>query len=148
MSIAPPDTPRTGPGWAATGYLVVAWVFVACTVVQVFLAGLGVFAGYSNFYTHRDFGYAFGLLTLVLIVLAVVGRLPRRMVLGSVLLLVLFALQSAFIAFRTESPGIAALHPVNGFLIALLAVWLGLRARALVSAPLGTAPRTSGGGRT
>lgn len=129
--------PRT---WAATGYLIVAWIFVACAVVQVFLAGLGVFAGYANFITHRDFGYAFGLLTIVLIVLAVVARLPRVLILGSVVLLVLFALQSVFIVFRTSSPAIAALHPVNGFLIVLVAVWLGLRARGHVLPPLGTRP--------
>jgi hypothetical protein len=115
-------------GWAAMAYLVVAWIFVACAIVQVFLAGLGVFAGYANFITHRDFGYAFGLLTLVLVVLALVARLPRILILGSVLLLVLFALQSVFIAFRTSTPALAALHPLNGFLIILVSIWLARRA--------------------
>ena len=120
---------RSASGWAATGYLAVAWIFVACAIVQVFLAGLGVFAGYANFITHRDFGYTFGLLTLVLVVLALIARFPRAVVLGSVLLLVLFALQSLFVAFRTSTPALAALHPVNGFLIILVSIWLGRRAR-------------------
>jgi hypothetical protein len=39
----------------------------------------------------------------------------------SVLLLVLFALQSVFVALRVEIPAVAALHPLNGFAILGLA---------------------------
>jgi hypothetical protein len=130
---------RPGPAWARTGFLLMVWLFVLCGVVQVFLAGLGVFAGSSNFIAHRDLGYLLGPLTLVLIVLAVVGRLPRAVVLGSVLLLVLLVLQSVFVALRSSAPAVAALHPVNGFLIVLVGVWLGARARMFVRPPLGTA---------
>jgi hypothetical protein len=96
---------------------VVAGAFVACAIVQVFLAGLGVFDDPGSFVTHREFGYLFGWLTLAILVLALVGRSSRRLTGLSVLLLVLFALQSVFIAIRTDLPGIAALHPLNGFLI-------------------------------
>ena len=41
-----------------------------------------------------------------------------------VALIVLFALQSAFVALRTDMPAVAALHPLNGFLILLLAIEL------------------------
>ena len=37
----------------------VAGLFTACAVIQVFLAGLGVFDDPSAFITHRDFGYVF-----------------------------------------------------------------------------------------
>lgn len=60
-----------------------------------------------------------------MIVLAVLGRLPKVLVGGSVLLLVLFMLQSILIVMREDAP-IAALHPVNGFVIiaiALLVAW-------------------------
>jgi mercuric ion transport protein len=130
---------RPGPVWARTGFLLVVWLFVLCSVVQVFLAGLGVFAGGSNFVVHRDFGYLIGPLTLVLIVLALFGRLPRALVLGSVLLLVLLVLQSVFVALRSGAPTVAALHPVNGFLIVLVGIWLGARARTFVRPPLGSA---------
>ena len=99
------------------GFVLVAWLFLVCVVVQVYLAGLGVFDRPETFLTHRDFGYLFGLLTLVLLVLALVGRLPRRFVGASVLLLVLFAFQSVFVALREGMPALAALHPLNGFLI-------------------------------
>ena len=52
--------------------------------------------------------------------LALVGRAPRRIVGLSVLLLVLFTFQSILVALRADMPGIAALHPLNGF--AILAV--------------------------
>lgn len=107
---------------ARFGFVAVAWVFVACVVVQIYLAGLGVFDSPTAFITHRDFGYLFGILTLVLVVLAVLGRLPRLILGASILLLVLFALQSLFIALR-DAPNLAALHPVNGFAILLVAVW-------------------------
>jgi hypothetical protein len=101
----------------------VAALFVACVVIQVFLAGLGVFESPAAFITHREFGYLFGWLTLVMLVLALVGRLPRRITGSVVLLLVLFALQSVFVVVRTELPALAALHPLNGFAILGLAAW-------------------------
>ena len=101
---------------------VVSGAFAACVVVQVFLAGLGVFSDPRSFLTHRDFGYLIGMLTLVALVLALLGRQPRRLVGLTALSLALFALQSVFIALRTSAPAVAALHPVNGFLILLVAL--------------------------
>jgi len=101
---------------------IAAGAFVACAFVQVFLAGLGVFDDPKSFITHREFGYMFGWLTLAILVLALIGRAPRRITGLSVLLLVLFTLQSVFVALRTDFPAVAALHPVNGFLILGIAV--------------------------
>ena len=115
---------------------IVAALFVACALVQVFLAGLGVFDDPRSFITHREFGYTFGWLTLAILVLALVGRAPRRIVGLSVLVLVLFTMQSVFVAIRADYPAIAALHPVNGFLVVGVAVvitresWLARRAPA------------------
>jgi cytochrome b561 len=100
---------------------VVAAIFVACAIVQVFLAGLGVFDDPRAFITHREFGYLFGWLTLVILVLALVGREPRRITGLSALLLVQFALQSVFVAVRADLPAVAALHPLNGFAILVVA---------------------------
>jgi hypothetical protein len=119
-------------------HLAAIWLFAACSIVQVFLAGLGVFVGPDRFALHRDFGYTFGLLLLVVIVAAVVGRLGRRQILYAVALMILFTLQSVLIAFRETAPEVAALHPVNGFLIIAvasvagreaLAAWRGRRAQ-------------------
>ena len=122
-----------GRSIARTAYPITAGLFVACAVIQVFLAGLGVFDDPNAFVTHRNFGYLFGWLTLVLLVIALVGRMPRRYVGLAVLILVLFALQSVFVALRDDMPAVAALHPLNGFLIlgtATYTAWSSLRARS------------------
>jgi hypothetical protein len=122
-----------GRSIARTAYPIVAGLFVACAVIQVFLAGLGVFDDPNAFVTHRNFGYLFGWLTLVLLVIALVGRMPRRYVGLAVLILVLFALQSVFVALREDMPALAALHPLNGFLIlgtATYTAWMSWKARS------------------
>ena len=97
-------------------------VFVGCVVIQVFLAGLGVFDDPRSFVTHREFGYLIGMFTLVLLVLSLLARSPRRITGYSALLLIQFALQSLLVALRTDVPALAALHPVNGFLILFVAI--------------------------
>jgi hypothetical protein len=122
-----------GRSIARTAYPLVAGLFVACAAIQVFLAGLGVFDDPNAFVTHRNFGYLFGWLTLVLLVIALVGRMPRRYVGLAVLILVLFALQSVFVALREDMPALAALHPLNGFLIlgtATYTAWMSWKARS------------------
>jgi heme A synthase len=76
-----------------------------------------VFDDPTSFVTHREFGYMLGWFTLVMLILALLGREPRRIVGLCVLVLVQFALQSVFVALRVDYPTVAALHPVNGFLI-------------------------------
>jgi hypothetical protein len=123
---------------ARSAFPFVAGLFTACAVIQVFLAGLGVFDDPSAFITHRDFGYAFSLLPIVMLVLALVGRMPRRFAGLSALLFGLFILQSVFVAMRESMPAVAALHPLNGFLIlavgALTTYW-SWQERAATSAP-------------
>jgi uncharacterized protein DUF6220 len=103
-------------------YAVVAALFVAGLVIQVFLAGLGVFSGPTSFATHRDVGYALSAVPIVLLVLGFLGGLGRRLALLSLIVFGLFILQSVFVAMRASAPAVAALHPVNGFLILLLAL--------------------------
>ena len=119
-------------------HLVVAWLFVVALILQVFLAGLGVFDDASSFVTHRDVGYTLSLVPLVLLVLGLVGGLGRKAALLAAGAFGLFLLQSVFVAMRSSAPEIAALHPVNGFLILLVAIviardpWL---ARGTTDAP-------------
>jgi cytochrome b561 len=103
---------------------VVAALFVAGGLLQVFFAGLGVFDATNGFVTHRSFGFLIGWFTLVMLVLALLGREPRAIVGLCVLVLVQFSLQSVFVEMRKDNPEIAALHPVNGFLIILVSLWI------------------------
>jgi hypothetical protein len=105
-----------------TSVAVLAWAFVAGLVVQVFLAGLGVFDNPERFRTHAGWGYTLGLVPLLLLATAAIGRLGRRQVLYALALFGMFILQSILVALRTDMPTVAALHPVNGFAILLVAI--------------------------
>jgi hypothetical protein len=113
-------------------FAAVAWLFLACVVVQFFLAGLGVFAGAENFEVHRQFGYLFSWLAVIMAVLAAVGRLGRRWIGLSVLLFVLFIMQSVFVLMRDSLPAIAALHPVNAVAIFFVAQHVARESRSLL----------------
>src|SRR5215217_7694342 len=118
---------------ARTAYLAVSVLLVAGVAVQVFLAGLGVFDKPASFETHRDFGYMLEVLPILLVIIGAVGRLGRRLIGLPALVFGLFIVQSILIGVRGSAPAVAALHPVNGFLIALISVlvarwaWLGRR---------------------
>jgi hypothetical membrane protein len=99
-----------------------AWLLVAGLVVQVFLAGLGVFAGGSNFETHRNVGFLLQAVPFFMAIAAWLGKLGRRSVVLAVLIFLLFFVQSFLLLARDSVPAVAALHPVNGFLIVWLAV--------------------------
>ncbi len=124
-------------------HLVVAWLFVVGVVVQVFLAGLGVFDDPSMFSVHAGWGYTLELLPIILLVLALAGGLGRRLVLYPILIFVMFMFQSIFVSLRGDFPMVAALHPVNGFGILLVGIamardaWL---ARTSAASSAGTAP--------
>lgn len=105
-------------------HLIVAWLFVVGLFFQIFLAGLGVFDDPSAFITHRDTGYLLTLGPVVLIVTSLLGRFGRWQAIAAVVMLGQFILQSLLVFQRDSAPAIAALHPVNGFLILLIAVWL------------------------
>jgi hypothetical protein len=107
-------------------HMVVAWFVVAALIVQVWLAGRGVFDTSAGFSVHRDVGYTIGLLPIVLLVLGLLGGMGRRVALLAVAIFVLVIVQSVLVFQRESNPSIAALHPVNGFLILLLAIVLAL----------------------
>jgi hypothetical protein len=95
---------------------------VLCVGLQVFLAGMAVFDDPAMFLTHATFGALILLVTIVVLVTATVARAGRRQVGLAALTIALMLLQSIFVSLRAEHPAIAALHPVNGFLIGLIAV--------------------------
>jgi len=111
-------------------HLVVAWAFVAGVVIQVFLAGLGVFDSPARFSIHATWGYALEILPLLLLALSAAGRLGRRQVIYAAGLFGMFMLQSIFVAVRGDLPMIAALHPVNGFAILFVGIAMGREAWA------------------
>ena len=121
---------------ARTLHTVVAWVFVAALVVQVWLAGRGVFESPTMFDTHRNLGYTLSLFTIVLLVLGILGGMGRRPAILAVVIFGLFILQSVLVLMRDLTPAVAALHPVNGFLILFLAIVLARDSWMMRTAPV------------
>jgi hypothetical protein len=99
-----------------------AWLLVLGTIVEVFLAGLGVFRDPTDFETHRTFGYLLSVLAIGLLILAVIVRAPRMPLALIAFVVVGFFVQSILVSVRSSSPLIAALHPVTGFLVVSLAI--------------------------
>jgi hypothetical protein len=102
----------------------IAWLLVVVLVYQVWLAGRGVFESPTVFITHRDVGYMISIVPIVLLVLGLLAGLGRRVAIMAAVIFGLVILQSVFVIMKTSSPAIAALHPVNGFLILLVAIVL------------------------
>jgi 4-hydroxybenzoate polyprenyltransferase len=80
-------------------------------------------------------GYTIGLVPIVLLVLGLLGGMGRRVALLAVAIFVLVIAQSVLVFARDSNPSIAALHPVNGFLILLLAIVLALDSTRMRNAP-------------
>jgi len=116
-------------------------LYVASLLIQVFLAGLAVFNDPATFHTHVDFGrIVVGLLSLLLPIVAWIGRLPSTRLAAGVLLF--YLLQTGLPEVRASYPVVAALHPVLALGLFWLAVRLASRARREASAAAGGSPLT------
>jgi hypothetical protein len=106
---------------ARRAYRLLAWLFAACVVIQVFVAGLAIFVSPAQWASHRAFVHIFELLPLVMLVLAFVGRLPVRTRWLTAAVFGMLILQYA----TANSGGVlAALHPVTALLLFWAAVTL------------------------
>jgi len=145
MPAGPPHPPEPMAGsdvapLAQRGFVIVAWVLVGCLVVQFFLVGLDLFEAMGESELHRDFAYIYGWLTPVLVLLATVAGLPRRVLLPTVALLALYAIQTYLPTIADTLPRIAALHAINALLVFWLAVQVA-RAVPWIPGATGTAGR-------
>jgi uncharacterized protein DUF6220 len=111
----------------AIPFAVVAWLFLAGVVLQVFLAGMGLF-NLSDFKAHDGFGWLLASVPLfVLLPLAVVTGLERLTVWLTLILVIATAFQPELALARKTDPVLAALHPVNAMLIFAVALFLARR---------------------
>ncbi len=128
--VSPSRTKTSVRRFARLGALVLGSLFVLTILLQVFLAGSGIFASASWWPMHAAFGMGISLLPIVFLALAWLGQLGRRALWLSGLAFVLVALQSFLITLpgTLGVPILAALHPVNALVIFGLALWLTRRA--------------------
>jgi hypothetical protein len=108
-----------------TVYGALAMLWALAVVVQVFLAGLGIF-GATSFDAHKSFGLILHAILGLLVILAIAGPRTGRDIGMAVGLLVLVTIQISLVSARDSAPGLAALHPVLALVAMGLAVHMGL----------------------
>jgi hypothetical protein len=133
------DSTTAAPSTARRVRLWLTAVFIVGVLVQVYLAGRGIF-GVSNFDAHKEVGNAIhGVSALILIATLFGTDMRNRTDVGLALaLLVLTTIQMA-IGSR-DHPDVAAFHPVNAFLIMGAAAGILARDRRLSAPPPSAAP--------
>jgi hypothetical protein len=107
-------------------------IYLLAVIVQFFLAGLGAFSG--DWDVHSGVGFVVSISSLLLLVVAAIGRLPRRMLLVTLLLVGLNALQ--IVLANLEIDELAALHPVNALVIVIVAHSLMQRSRGYLASKI------------
>jgi Family of unknown function (DUF6220) len=120
-----------------TAYYWLALLIAVAIVVQVFLAGVGVF-GANSFDAHESFGWMIHSAAILLFILALIGPRTRRAIGMSFGLLVLMTIQIELVGARDDEPYVAAFHPVLALFVLGLAVHIGMPAisrRRAASAP-------------
>src|SRR6266487_2482974 len=130
-----PTTTLTGVRRGAfIGYQWLLLAFLLLGVVQIFLAGLGVFnldgqelgaKSETAFGPHRNLGFAMGGLALIILILALIARPgARAIILSAVMFLLAFLAQSLLAGLGEDSPVFGGLHALDGLAILAIAGFL------------------------
>jgi hypothetical protein len=113
-------------------YVAVIWAFLAFLAIQIFFAGLGLFAIPPDMRLHASFGWYVHILDLLLIVVALLARVGRPTIWWVLALFLTSAIQPLLAAAHTDLPLVAALHPLNAVAMSLIAVKLALETPLLL----------------
>ena len=124
---------------AFLGYRWVLLAFLLAGMVQIFLAGLGVFrlqgeglaaGGDTAFAPHRALGFTMAGIALLILVLAVIARPGARAIILSAVLVLLTSLMQSLLAGLADSHAVyGALHALDGLAILGIAGFLYASAR-------------------
>jgi hypothetical protein len=106
--------------WVGVVFFCLTALFALCLIIQIFLAGLAIFAEPVYWASHTTFVHMFEIIPLLMMVLALVGRLPRKLIWQSVGLLLLIFLMYLTANIGALSPYVAATHPV----MAMIMFWV------------------------
>lgn len=107
-------------------YVALIWLYLAALVLQVFLAGLGLFGTAADMEPHRGLGWALHLPLPLILVAALLAKVGRPTIWWVLALIVVGAVQPLLPGLRGGAPLLAALHPLNAVLLTLITVKLAL----------------------
>jgi Family of unknown function (DUF6220) len=110
-----------------------AMLFGTAVIVQIYLAGSGIFAAKgpvkdaSSLDPHRTLGNILAVLALLLLIAVIVARPSRRVVIIVIVLFVLTGIEGLLAMAGNGAPYVGALHPVIAVVImglaALVPLW-------------------------
>ena len=115
--------------WVRYIMVAIAWLFAVAVVVQIFLAGLSLFDS-RDWADHVDMGYMIGPLAYLLPILALIGRVGRARIVQAFVVAILYVVQT--LLPNIDVGFIAALHPLNAFLVLGASLDLGRSILVLV----------------
>jgi hypothetical protein len=104
-----------------------AWLFVLAVAIQFLLAGLGVLGG-ESLEPHRQWGFiVLHLIPILMLIVAIVGRMGRILIVLTVVLFLLVFLQPLFVDPELDPRWLRSLHVVNALFIFALGHHLAQR---------------------
>jgi len=106
-------------------YQALALFIAVGIVVQVFLAGVGVF-GASSYEAHETWGGILHGLSILVFILALLGPRTKRTIGMGFGLALLLTIQISLVEFRDDEPYVAAFHPVLALFALGLAFHIGM----------------------
>jgi hypothetical protein len=104
------------------GYLLLAFLFTSCIVIQVFLAGLSIFINPGNWAKHTTFVHLFDKIPILMFVMTFLGQMPRWASWQSAGLFGLVYVMYFTANITGILPSVAAVHPV----IAMVMFWISI----------------------
>ena len=131
---------------ARIGYVALAWLFVLGVAIQFFLAGLGLpELGGESLDPHEAFGHALTIVSVVLLLLTVAGRMGRLLIGLSVVLFLLVFFQSLWADEDLDPMALRSLHVLGGLVIFVLGHYLAQQATRLVRGEAAAGARGAAG---
>jgi heme A synthase len=129
---AGPEDAAAGKPALRSAFRWLATILVVAVVVQIGLAGYGAFHAVhaadhhsiskktieNAFSAHVALGYIIVLVMIVLLVVAVAGRLGKRAIVGAGVIVLLGVLQAILGIVSESTPAIGPLHTINALAIA------------------------------
>ncbi len=121
---------RTFRWWMGAVLLLCAWLMIGGIIAQLFFAGSAILVDGSYWAWHIQLAKWLTYVPFVMVIVALVGRLPRGLTLRALLVVLLFVLQYLFIwVFGKIGLGsLRGLHAVNA--LALFALNFDLARRS------------------
>jgi hypothetical protein len=117
---------RTHMAWARAVYRWLIWLFLLGIGIQFLLAGLGTLGG-ESIEPHEELGRLLLAVSLILVVLAAIGRLQRPIIPMTVVLLILTGLEMFWAGEDLDPRWLRSFHVLGAFLIAGLSQNLAMK---------------------